>query len=169
MEDKKEAGAAHLAWLHQLKTGYLLYTDGSRNKINSLGWAILEKTRGQSKVSAQGHCNIGPYADVLDAEIHIIREGINWIIGNNRVPACLHICVDNQQALRSLTGGKTRVNEDLKACLNGIMKLQQAGCSVKEQWTPFHKCTITWTSIQSRKRLMNQWEKESADPPYPLA
>lgn len=191
--DKNAATTVHRGWLKQLQSGHLLYTDGSRNNINSSGWCIMVKNGPSFKTIYERHCNIGRYEDILQAEIHAIREGSAWILTNSS-PQTLHICVDNQQALRSLGGGMCRVKEDLKECLDEITTLQQAGCTVKGQWTPSHegipgneradklrnqrqtdppcphsKCTITWTSIKSKNHLMPEWAKGSPNPPYPIA
>lgn len=82
--------------------------------------------------------NIGAYADIKDGVIQASREGINWMLSGSTKPQHLNICVDNQTALRALCGGQCSVKEDLRACLEEIMALQQQGSSVKGQCTPLH-------------------------------
>lgn len=100
---KTEAAAAHNKWA-PTHSGILLYTDGSRNRTNSSGWHITANNR----TIQEGHCNIGPNADILDAEIHAIREGITWIRTSLPNPKQITICVDNQGALEALRGARAQ-------------------------------------------------------------
>lgn len=172
----------------------VIYTDGSRDSTGcSSGWLVTKHNHGLTSVLAQGCCNIGPHADIIDAEVHAIHEAIKWIRTYEKRRDPLYICVDNQTALRALAGGQCSVRQDLRLCLEGIMALRQEGCSVKGQWTPSHmgiqgneqadtlasqghkeapcnstKCTITWLRMRARTNLMEKWALGCPNPPTNL-
>lgn len=81
---------------------------------------------------------MGPDADMIDAVVHEIKQGINLLRNQTTYPSLVCICVDNQEALHALAGDQYCVREDLKESLEGIMALYQESCSVKAQWTLSH-------------------------------
>lgn len=71
---KKPAAVAHNAWTLE-QAGILLYRHGSRNKTNPSGWYITANR----KTIQERQLNMGTNPDILDVEIHAIREGINLL------------------------------------------------------------------------------------------
>lgn len=64
---------------------------------------------------------------MIDAKVHAITEGVGWISNQSTWPMRIYVCVDNQTALKALSGGKCTVKEDLKQCQGGFMVLRQSG------------------------------------------
>lgn len=46
--------------------------------------------------------------------------------------------MDKQNAMRALAGGPTAGPEYIKQLLEDVKEQQQAGCDIREQWTPSH-------------------------------
>lgn len=86
------------------------------------------------------------------------------------------------------------MKEDLRICLVGVKTLQQKGCDVKIQWSPFHtgihinrqvdtlntnvqikmlyrptKTSIAWLRIQAYQTLMEEWKNLRPNPTIPLS
>lgn len=134
---KEEGVKTHNQWLKEGGPGHVLYTDRSRNSTCLSEWYITNRNSPKTPLH-QGHCNIRTQADILDAEIHAIREGVKWLLLLSEPTTEIAICVDNQGALRSLAGGKCKVKEDLRISLEGIETLQAKGYSVTGHWTSSH-------------------------------
>lgn len=71
--------------------------------------------------------------------MHAIREGIAGILSCTIPPKSLHICADNQGALKALQGDKCPVKEALKESLEGNTTSWLAGWNINGQCTPSHE------------------------------
>ena len=54
---------------------------------------------------ASGSCCICSKAEVFDAELHAVQEGLEHISSLNWHPRDIVVCVDNQAALTTLSSG----------------------------------------------------------------
>lgn len=69
------------------------------------------------KTLFEGACHIGNRADIEDAEIHAIQEGLHEFREKFKDPGQIYLCVDNQNALRALSRGPTSGREYVRECL----------------------------------------------------
>lgn len=100
--------AAHKRYLESPKQGLVICIDGSRITTNSAG-SIITSGADTRKVVHQEFCKIGQHTDILDAEIHAVRERIDWAVSIMQTPPNITLCIDNHGALRALAGGGSRV------------------------------------------------------------
>lgn len=78
-------------------------------------------------------------ADIKDAEIHGIQEGIQELLDHKVPLGKICLCVDNQNTLRALSGRLTSSREHLRKCLKVLEVLQQRGYEISGKWTPSHQ------------------------------
>lgn len=191
--DKQTAAKSHLEWLRHSACDTRLYTDGSRNATNSAGCHITTINDDTPTTLHEGSYNLGLQTNILDAEIHTIRERIRWIF-SQPTPRSVQIWVDNQKALKDLGGGHCRLKKDLKICLKGIRTLLLAGCSVNRQYTWSHegipgtkhadrlankvqkkppctwtKTTLAWLRIHSKEPMIKESEGRTHNHETPIS
>ena len=142
IEDPADGRKKHQEYLNkQIPGTVLLYTDGSKCKRGGCGSAlsIFEQNGNQtSPIKAFGSCCIGGKAEVYDAELHAIQEGLHEITLQDWNSRDILVCVDNQAALITLTSGNPTGSEYAHHTLQLISKLQQMGWTIKGLWTPAH-------------------------------
>lgn len=193
---KEKVSLQHAEWENSIPTGAIfLYTDGSKPEQATCGsgWVILAKELGGMRVIRAGSCQIGSRAEIEDAEIHAIQEGVAQLLALNTQNCRVYICADNQNALRALSGGPTGNREYLMKCLEDLETLQLKGCRVQGKWTPSHTriifneqadmlanqgCTktnckwtrssLTWLRAHSEKLMITQWGKEDQHAKNPI-
>ncbi|KAL0630690.1 hypothetical protein Q9L58_010459 [Maublancomyces gigas] len=108
-QGKAQEGSDHRIWVNTIPTGTIvLYTDGSKAEdgTTSSAWHCIQIEDGHTLLF-QGQCQIGHEADIEDGEIHAIQEGLHELRRRQTDPTQTYLCVDNQNALRSLSGGPT--------------------------------------------------------------
>ena len=142
IEDPEDGRNKHQEYLHKLNPGtILLYTDGSKSVRGGCGsaWSIFEQNGNQTSPElVSGSCAIGEKAEVYDAELHAIQEGLEHISSLNWNPKDILVCVDNQAALITLTSGNPAGSEFALHVLQIISNLQDTGWTIKGLWTPAH-------------------------------
>ena len=173
----------------------LLYTDGSKLQNQRCGsaWAIFRQD-GEltSPEVSSGQCCIGSKAEVYDAELHAIQEGLLLIHSMNWTPTRILICADNQSALAALAGRNPKNSEFARNTLTTIDLLQKQGWIVSGLWTPAHcgipgneradtlaksgaqnpnicrhaRVTRSWLQARTRLQLTVDWSNKH--PPEPL-
>ena len=151
----------------------LLYTDGSKStsQISGSGWTIYQKISNHiSHEIASGYCCIGDKAEVYDAELHAIQEGLLHVLSKDWNTTNILIYVDNQAALTTLTTGNPDGSEFAHHTLQSMTQLQQQDWTVSGFWTPAH-CGITgneradvlakkgtqYTSVCTHTRVTKSW------------
>lgn len=173
--------------------------DGSKTEQQRCGsgWVAYQWLAGGTGPElASGHCFIGCKAEVYDAELHAIQEALLYIVTAGWAPASLLICVDNQAALQTLSGGNPDGSEFARHVLSATADLKGLGWSVSGLWTPAHcgiqgnehadtlakagsqlpsmtckhsRVTKTWLQAQARQGLKTDWEKLfPPDPQFPI-
>jgi len=112
----------------------VLYSDGSKleSQFCGSGWAVYC----QGKEHSTGKCNIGRKAEVFDAELHAIHEGLMTVQKLGWQPRTLLICADNQSALQTLTTGNPLNMEFARNTLIVASQLIADGWSLSGLWTP---------------------------------
>ena len=139
-----------------------------------------------------GFCSPGEKAEVFDAELHAILEGL--LNTRHLPPNHLTICVDNQAALTTLTGGNPDNWEFARLALSLMADLGTQGWTFAGLWTPSHcgipgndladslakkgtqsqqckhaRATKSWLYAAIQKRQLEDWRSRGApDPQFPL-
>ena len=85
----------------------------------------------------EGKC-IGGKAEVYDAELHAIQEGLHHITLQDWNSRDILVCVYNQAALIILTSGYPTGSEFAHYTLQLINHLQYMGWTINGLWTPAH-------------------------------
>lgn len=98
-------------------------TNGVRSTTKLSGWGIYSEEGTTCTPLNEGCCNIGQYGEIIDAEIHAVREGIDWM-KVHEISTQLYIWAENQGVLKALGVRGCWVKEDIRTCLEGIMALQ---------------------------------------------
>lgn len=140
--DKETAGRENKKWVRELPDGTVqLYTDGTmaENDTTSSAWHYVVQAGGVSKLLYEGQCQIGRKADIEEGETLAIQEGLYNIRARFQEPMRIFVCVDNQNALRSRSGGPTSGREYVKECLEEELILRQRGCRISGKWTLSHQ------------------------------
>lgn len=76
-EDKTTVAQKFQKWPETVPEATMLHRDGSRSdKGGSSGWFITQQSHGLTTVLTKGYCNLGQHADIIDAKIQAIKEGI---------------------------------------------------------------------------------------------
>ena len=185
---KAGGGPSDNATLHQEYMAKLpqnivfLYTDGSKLDTHQCGsgWVAYY----QNHEIAFGKCNIGLKAEVFDAEIHAIQEGLLSLETSQSQATQILVCADNQAALQTLQSGNPNNSEFARNTLNIIARLVSNGWSIMGLWTPAHcgipgneradglakagartnsKCLHTrttkfWLQAKSKEEQITQWK-----------
>jgi hypothetical protein len=97
-----DAKSIHEAWIHTLSsTSLRLYTDGSKSSTGTAGsgWALFgtQNIPFQNINIATAACYLRNEAEVFEAELHAIHEGLLYLDARN-----LFICIDNTAAIKTL-------------------------------------------------------------------
>lgn len=111
---KETEGREHTKWVHSLPDVTILrYTDRSKTEegTTSSTWDCVVRENMESRLPFEGQCQIGNKADNEDGETHAIQEGLYNIRRRFQEPMSIFVCVDNQNAVRSLSGGTTNRRE----------------------------------------------------------
>jgi len=183
-----EGSPSDNATLHREHIGKLpyntvfLYTDGSKLDTHQCGsgWTANH----QNHEIAFGKCNIGLKAEVYDAEIHAIQEGLLALETSQSQPTQVLICADNQAALQTLQSGNPNNTEFARHTLNIIARLVLKGWQIMGLWTPAHcgipgneradrlakegartnsicihtRTTKFWLQVKAKKEQTAQWK-----------
>lgn len=139
-----------------------------------------------------GNCCLGKKAEVYDAEIHAIQEGLRAVQGS---PRTILICVDNPSALTTLATNNPENTEYGRKALEAIRELSSAGWAVIGLWTPVHcgipgneeadslaklgakrttvcthaRVTRTWLRAKARSQQMEDWKaRYPGEPHFPI-
>jgi hypothetical protein len=190
--DKETTAKLHNDWLQTIPEAWLLYTDGSKSieGICSSGAHLIHYINGTPMTTHSTSCCIGPYSENEDAEIHAIQEGIHLFLRTHAYPKLLHICVDNQNAIRALAGGPTSNREHLHHTLLLLSALDQLHIEYTIRWTPSHlditgnnkadqlakdtcnkaqcqwaRSTLGWLRLQPHAHMMREWTASSPHQP----
>ena len=143
----------HTEIITSLPTGsLLLYTDGSKLNDQSCGsgWIVGHPHEIPHAPQASGFCSLGKKAEVFDAELHAIQEGLLHILHKMAATAeNIIICADNQAALTTLTKGNPDNWEYARNTLTLIAQLVEKGSRVSGLWTPGH-CGIPGNELADR-------------------
>lgn len=117
-----------------------LFTDRSKNADGTCGswWVAARKTVNGNEECFRGKCQIGGRAEIENAEIHAIEEGLKQVVRSGLQAPNIYICADNQNTLRALSGAQTGNREFGRKCLEDVKALYQNRCIVQGKWTPFH-------------------------------
>lgn len=78
-----------------------------------------------------------------------VQSAFNLCTEHIIYPTPIYICVDNQNALRALTGGPTLNRECMWHIRSACHALTQFGCQIKATWTPSH-CKIPGNETADR-------------------
>ena len=109
-------------------TGVAVYSIGS----------IVQKVKTENCEVATTKPHPTTKAEIFDAELHAIQEGLLFIAASDWTPGHLLICVDNQAALQTLAGGNPDSHEFAHHTLSAISNLQGRGWTMSGLWTPAH-------------------------------
>ena len=199
VEDSSDGPKKHQEYLENLISGkVLLYTDGSKSEEGVCGsaWSIFTQYGMQtSSEMASGSCCIGGKAEVFDAKLHAIQEGLQHICSQNWQPRDIVVYVDNQAALTTLLSGNPAGTEFAQHTLELISTLQHAGWKIQGLWTPAHceipgneqadklaklgsrktnicshaRVTKTWLQAKVKEQLLQDWANQyPPDPSFPI-
>ena len=142
VEDSSDGSKKHQEYLENLNPGtVLLYTDGPKSEEGVCGsaWAIFEQNGLQtSSEMASGSYCIGSKAEVFDASLHAVQEGLEYISSLNWHPRDIVVCVDNQAALTTLSSDNPAGTEFAQYPLQLLCTLQHSDWKIQGLWTPAH-------------------------------
>lgn len=155
----------------------------SEDGIKASAWQCVQ-TGSPNRILFEGKCNIGNKSDIEDGEIHALQEGLAALGKTKANLGLIYLCVENENALRSLSGGQTSGREYVRKYLEEIEILQHWGCEIFGKWSPSHqkitgndradtmakeglqmtKCEhtrtpLTWARSQPRKILNDKWAR----------
>ena len=121
-----------------------MYADGSKrgdpknSKNQRCGSGLVAYCQGNPEPLDTGFCYPGKKAEVIDAELPAIQEGLLSIRLKHYQPTHLTICVDNQAALTTLTNGNPENWEFARNTLRIMTQLNTEGWTMSGRWTPGH-------------------------------
>lgn len=128
-----------------------------------------------------------------DAKAYAIQEGLTRLNQYAHLPSgTIYLCVDNQNALRALSGGPSAGEGYYKEGLKEADILHQKGCRNQGKWTPSHqgitgnetadtlakagskdppcrwaRTTLTWLRARGHRRMREEWQKMYQLPKLP--
>ncbi|KAL0630692.1 hypothetical protein Q9L58_010461 [Maublancomyces gigas] len=165
----------------------LLYTDRSKDENNTPAsvWHCIQAGK-RNRVLFEGKYKGGDRADIEDREIHARQEALGGLRLTTANVGLIYLCVDNQNALRSLSGGQGSGREYIRKSLQEIETLRQRGFEMLGKWTTNHqnipgndradtlakealqmnkferiRTMLTWAKSQSRQILHRKWDRQS--------
>ena len=199
IEDPADGRKKHHEYLNkQNPATILLYTDASKSERGVCGsaWSIFELNGNQiSPEKASGSCCIGGKAEVYDAELHAIQEGLHHITLQDWNSRDILVCVDNQAALITLTSGNPTGSEFAHHSLQLINHQQYMGWTINGLWTPAHcgilgneradtlaklssqkmnicphtRVTKSWLQAKVKQQLATDWNNQHPqEPSFPI-
>jgi len=133
----------HEEWLHTLPNHSIVtYPDSSKpeNRSVGCGWATFHCSDQQLYRLGQGSCHQGNWAEVYDAELHVIQEAVTSLLTTTALRATAIIFVDNRMALKILQFNKHNY-EYTRRVLEMISDLSLLGWKIFTTWCPSH-CNI---------------------------
>jgi ribonuclease HI len=179
----------HEQWIRSLPDlTMIVYTDGSRQFSGDVGcgWAIYCVGDGIQRLIASDFCYLGNRAEVFDAELHAVQEGLLALGEIDTPPGLTYLCIDNTAAIDTLSCNN-RNSMYAREALQCAGKLSEKGWSFKSVWTPSHcsiegneaadclankgaqieradaKCksactTKAWLQAEARRRFYRKWQ-----------
>jgi ribonuclease HI len=136
-----EPARRHSSWVSSLPIGtFLLYTDGSKLDNGQVGCgAATYEITGDGPWQMQHHqCNLGTQAEVFDAELHAVPEGLLLLpTTSHRQPTTAYLCIDNQSAIQTLSNNKHN-HQFARKALTRAQNLFHNGWKLLTMWTPTH-------------------------------
>ena len=177
-----------------------MYTDGSkrgdpanpRTMGCGSGWAVYRQ--GDSEPLNTGSCSLGKKAEVFDAELHAVQEGLLSVKSTHSQPTHITICVDNQAALTTLNTGNPENWEFARNTLQTMTEMRATGWTMSGLCTPGHcgipgndladrlakrgafeqpcnhtRATKSWLYAEIQKKQVEDWKARApADPQFPV-
>lgn len=142
-EKGKKARETHRKWVATLPEGTIvMYTDGSKMDDGSTGcgWAVYRTAGGQERLVLSGCCYLGKKAEVIDAELHAVHEGL-LAVKNIEVPKSKsYVCIDNTSAIVNLSENHQNA-QYARQSLSTAKELTEMGWEILTLWNPSH-CDI---------------------------
>lgn len=142
-EKSKKAEKTHKKWVESLPEGTVsMYTDGSKmgNGDTGCGWVIYRTSGGRTTTITEGFCHLGEKAEVIDAELHAVCEGLRTLLEVTVSTTTTYICVDNTSAITNLKAN-TNNSQYARQAIEVAGILEEKGWDLQTLWTPSH-CNI---------------------------
>jgi ribonuclease HI len=139
----KKAREIHQMWVETLPKGTIVvYTDGSKlaNGSTGSGWGIYRTVEGREELVTAGCCHLGEKAEVVDAELHAVHEGLLALKEMEVSTSKTYVCIDNTSAILSL-GNNHQNAQYARQSLATAEELSGKGWELLTVWTPSH-CDI---------------------------
>ena len=120
----------------------VVYTDGSKLEDGSTGcgWAIYSTTGGRERLVTDGCCYLGKKAEVVDAELHAVHEGLMALRAMDAPKSKSYICIDNTSAITNLRDNDQNA-QYARQSLAVANELAGGGWEILTLWNPSH-CNV---------------------------
>jgi ribonuclease HI len=137
-----DSEATHSSWINTLQASTLhLYTNGSKmpSGHTGSGWALYRTTNPslENIIIASNYCHLGTKAEVFDAELHAVHEGLLYTSNSDLKPCRLILCINNSAAIHTLADNLSN-SEPARLAICLAAQLITKCWTSSFLWTPAH-------------------------------